>query len=120
MNLKETKQTWIPQAIAIPLLLWALNPGNPYGYYIILRVICCACFAYLATYTYSINKTGWTWVFGVIAFIYNPIIRVHSTRTIWSIVNVATAILAFASIFALAPSTERKERQTNEHNPNCN
>ena len=26
------KKIWIPQATVIPMLLWALNPVNPYGY----------------------------------------------------------------------------------------
>jgi hypothetical protein len=27
----EMKRIWIPQAIAAVMLLWALNPENPYG-----------------------------------------------------------------------------------------
>ena len=30
------KRIWISQAIATVMLLWALNPENPYGYYILL------------------------------------------------------------------------------------
>ena len=38
---------------------------------------------------------------GVTAAIYNPIPRVHAAREIWSIVNLVTTGLAFASIFIL-------------------
>ena len=95
------KKIWIPQVIVIPLLLWALNPMNPYGYYIFLRWICCAVFVYLAIQAWHIEKEGWVWVLGVTAAIYNPIISVHSTREMWSIVNLVTIGLAIASIFVL-------------------
>jgi len=42
------KRIWVPQIIASVLLVWALNPENPYGYYILLRWVCCVAFAYLA------------------------------------------------------------------------
>ena len=95
------KKIWIPQAIIILMLLWALNPLNPYGYYILLRWICCAVFVYLAIQSWKIEKQGWVWILGVTAAIYNPILRIHSTREMWSIVNLVTIGLAVASIFVL-------------------
>jgi hypothetical protein len=35
------------------------------------------------------------------AVIYNPIIRIHLTREIWSAVNIATVAIATLSIFVL-------------------
>ena len=95
------KKIWIPQAIVIPILLWALNPTNPYGYYILLRWICCAAFVYLAIQAQNMEKQGWVWILGVTAAIYNPILRVHSTREMWSLVDLVTIGLALASILAL-------------------
>ena len=97
----ERKKIWIPQAIVIPLLLWALIPANPYGYYIVLRWICCAAFAYLAIQALSLGRDGWVWILGVTAVVYNPIFRIHATREIWSIVNLVTIALAVASVFVL-------------------
>ena len=108
------KRIWIPQAIVIPLLLWALNHDNPYGYYILLRWITCACFAYLAVHALALEKTGWVWTLGVTAVVYNPLLRIHLTREIWSVVNVATIVVAVASIFVLAnPKQEDKEKANN-------
>ena len=95
------KKIWIPQAIIILMLLWALNPLNPYGYYILLRWVCCAVFVYLAIQAWNIKKQGWVWILGVTAAIYNPILRIHSTREMWSVVNLVTIGLAVASIFVL-------------------
>jgi hypothetical protein len=95
------KRIWIPQAIAGVMLLWALNPENPYGYYILLRWVCCAVFTYLALKAHGQGKESWVWVFGVAAAIYNPIIRVHLTRGIWSVLNIAGVIVATLSVFEL-------------------
>lgn len=102
------KTIWIPQAIVIPMLLWALVPVNPYGYYILLRWVCCAAFAYLAFHACGLQRTGWVWVLGVTGAIYNPIFRVHSTRELWSIVNLVTIGLAIASISALKYDDDEK------------
>jgi hypothetical protein len=95
------KRIWIPQAIAGVMLLWALNPQHPYGYYVVLRLVCCAAFAYLALKAHAQGKEGWVWVLGVTAVTYNPIIRIHLTREIWSVVNVATLLIAVSSIFVV-------------------
>jgi len=83
------------------MLIWALYPDNPYGYYILLRWICCGIFAYLAVQAHKEEKENWVWTFGIIAAIYNPIIRIHLTRDFWSIINIATIGIAIASFFAL-------------------
>jgi hypothetical protein len=83
------------------MLLWALNPENPYGYYVLLRWICCGIFAYLAFKGFEQGHQGWVLVLGITAAVYNPIFRVHLTREIWSVVNVAAIGTAVASTFAL-------------------
>ena len=95
------KRIWIPQLVAIVMLLWALNPENPYGYYILLRWVCCGVFAYLALKAYEHEHQGWVWILSITAAVYNPIIRVHLTREIWSVINVITIGIAVASIVTL-------------------
>jgi len=80
----------VAQLVAIAMLAWALVPDNPYGYYILLRFAVCGISAYLAY-----NCIGWGWALIAVAVVYNPIIRVHLNREIWSVVNVVT-IIAFA------------------------
>jgi hypothetical protein len=83
------------------MLLWALNPANPYAYYILLRWVCSAVFAFLALQASVGQQQGWVWLLGVTAAIYNPIIPVHLTREIWTVVNVVSIGIAVASIFAV-------------------
>ena len=103
------KKIWIPQTVATVMLLWALNPHNPYGYYILLRWVCCGVFAYLAFQALEEEKQQWVWVLGITAVIYNPIFRIHLNREIWSIVNVVTIGIAVVSIFTLRIKNNTKD-----------
>ena len=98
---KGTKRIWLPQVVVSVMLLWALYPGNPYGYYTLLRLVCCGIFAYLAVQAVLLNIQGWSWVLGITAVVYNPIIPIHLTRGIWSVVNIVTIGIAVVSIFAI-------------------
>jgi len=103
------KRIWVPQLVAGLMLLWALNPENPYGYYVLLRWVCCGIFAYLAFKGYEQGHQGWVWVLGITAALYNPILRVHLTREIWSVVNVITIGIAVVSIFVLRFKNDKSD-----------
>ena len=92
---------FLPSFICIGMLFWALNPGNPYGYYTVLRVVVCAACVFLAVRTLAKGKIPWVWVLGVAAVIYNPVFHIHFSRGVWSVVNVATIIMF---VLALLPS----------------
>jgi hypothetical protein len=62
----------------------------PYGYYVLLRLLVCGICIYLAVRELEIGRTGWVWILGGCAVLYNPIFRIHLNREIWSIVNVVT------------------------------
>lgn len=72
----------------------ALIPTLPYGYYSVMRWLVCASCAWLALRSHRNGQEEWTWGWGVIAGIYNPIFPVHANREIWSIVNVVTIAVA--------------------------
>jgi len=94
----NNSKSLIPHAVVAALLLWALVPLNPYGYYSVMRWIVCATFIYLAARSYEQQSQTWVWVWGVTAGIYNPIFPVHATREFWSLVNIVTiGVVAFAA-----------------------
>lgn len=101
----EMKRIWIPQAITIIMLIIALNPANPYGYYILLRLVCCSAYVYLTLKSLELEKEGWPWVLGVTAIVYNPIIRIHLTRDIWVIINLISIGISIASIVVMKNRT---------------
>jgi uncharacterized membrane protein YwzB len=92
------------------MLLWALYPGNPYGYYVLLRWVCCAAFAYLALQALSLEKQGWVWVLGITAVVYNPVVRIHLNREIWSVVNVITICIAWSAALVLKTEPDKTQR----------
>ena len=94
-------RVWQPQLVAIILLLWALFPFNPYGYYILLRLVCFGVFAYLAFEAKNRGSDSWTWLLGLLALLYNPFVRVHLSRELWSAVNIGTIIVTAVSVFGL-------------------
>ena len=95
--------------IAVLLLLNALTK-NPYAYYIFMRWFISGIF--LANIYYAImmrNKT-WLFIWVISLIIYNPIISIHLTRGIWSVINLASIVLIVASLFY----QKQYEQSTNE------
>jgi len=89
-NGKVNKRIWLPQAIASGMLLWALYPGNPYGYYTLLHWVCCGTLIYLAYQAINLKRQTWVWILGITALVYNPIFRLHLNRELWSAINIIT------------------------------
>jgi len=89
----------VAKTVSVILLLWALFPGNPYAYYVLLRWISCPALAYLAFCHVKDERIPMAWVFGTAAGLYNPVLPLHLTRTIWSMVNVACIAIIVTSIF---------------------
>jgi hypothetical protein len=83
------------------MLVYAVIEKHPYSYYPLLRWVCCPVFAFSAVSTFQMNRVAWTWTFGVLAGLYNPIFRVHLDRNIWIGVNLFTigAIVIAAVVF---------------------
>ena len=96
----KDKRIWVPQVIVVIGLLGALNP-NPYGYYVLLRLLCSGVFVFLTLRALEDGNERWAWILGITAVIYNPILRVHLTRDIWSVINLLTIGVAIKSIFVL-------------------
>ena len=81
------------------MLVYAVIEKHPYSYYTLLRWVCCPVFAFSAVSAFQINRVGWTWIFGVLAALYNPIFRVHVDRSTWIGVNWFTiGVIAVAAV----------------------
>ena len=97
------------------MLVAALLPW-PYGYYNFLRFCVCGSAAFLAyqQWTHDDAASKWAVVLVGIALLYNPLVPVHLTREIWTVLNFGTAI-AFVGHFRslrvlLGESVERTRR----------
>ena len=101
------KKNFAPQIIVTIFLLIALIPSNPYGYYILMRWVCFIVFGYLTYQSIISKQNNWAWTLGVIAFIYNPILKFHLSRELWSLINVISIIISLVSIKYLNSEKEK-------------
>ena len=83
----------------IVMLVVAMFPIRFYGYYILLKLVVCGGFGYLATTAYSRGvRGGWLWLLGGIAVLYNPIVRLPMEREIWTFADFATIAVLVVSM----------------------
>jgi hypothetical protein len=100
--MKDRRHLWIAHLVPGIMLVFAFDATNPYGYYILLRFVCCAAFVLLAVdYLKSDCHPAWIWSFGFVALLYNPILKIPLDRESWEIANVCTLGLLGGSMLRL-------------------
>ena len=75
---------------ALLLLCLALLP---YGFYQLVRFVMMVAFAVMAYVYYEEKKTEWAVVFGALALLFQPLLKISLGRTMWNIVDVVVAVL---------------------------
>lgn len=91
-NADIPKWVWLAPAIALAIAVLPL----PYGYYMGLRWFVTGTAIFLAWKEYELNQNtanSYTWIFGAIALLYNPIFPVHLFKLLWVILNIGTAAI---------------------------
>lgn len=73
-------------------LLVCLAP-MPYGYYILVRIVAAILFVIFAGQYYAAKKEELAITFGILAFLFQPLIKISLGREIWNMVDVVIAIL---------------------------
>lgn len=90
------------------LLLLAIPTFWPYNYYIFLRS---AIFSSSILVAYRLYKSGLineTFIFVVVAFLFNPIASVYLNKQTWVYIDFISAILFFAMAYYVKKITELK------------
>lgn len=87
----------ILKIIAIVMLFWTLA-DNPYGYYQILRWVVFGTAGYSAYLAYENKQAPWTWIFGIITILFNPIAPIYLDRGTWSVIDIVVAVILLVSI----------------------
>jgi len=94
----KTAATVLPTC-AIALLLLATFGQFPYGFYTLLRIVVCAAGAYLTLQTYETRSTSVRpWIMGAIALLFNPVVPIYLTRSIWWPIDFIVAIIFGISV----------------------
>lgn len=84
----------------VGMLCLALLP-LPYGYYMLLRLVACVGFAWVAFSHFRSGAMGWATATGVLALLYNPLLPVYLTRELWILINIGSAAAMVGAIVAL-------------------
>lgn len=82
--------------LAIALLL-CLTP-MPYGYYVLIRYGSAIVFGIMAYQYYLEKKENLALIWGALAVLFQPLIKIPLGRTMWNIVDIIVAIALFLII----------------------
>lgn len=79
------------------MLLAAIPPMWPYAYYQLMRIVVCIAAALAAYHAYKTSRTGWVWVLGATAILFNPIAPIHLDKESWVVPDLIGAIVMFVA-----------------------
>ncbi len=83
---------WIAPIVVMTIGIFPL----PYGYFTLLRLVVCGCALFYTLNFFQQKNIIFLWIFGFIAFLYNPIFPIYLyEKAIWIVVNFITAIIFF-------------------------
>lgn len=77
--------------LAIALLLCLAS--MPYGYYMLVRFFATVMFGLIAYQYYQEKKENLMITFGVLAVLFQPLIKIPLGRTVWNVVDVVIAVV---------------------------
>ena len=92
---------------SIIFLLLAVIGEWPYGFYTLLRFLVCGSAAYLAFQAHARAMTPWVWTMGITAVLFNPIIPIYLTRSIWRPIDFLAAVLFGVSVIVFRRRVRR-------------
>ncbi|RXZ44258.1 DUF6804 family protein [Crenobacter cavernae] len=73
----------------------------PYGYYMLLRLVVCGVFAFAAFVAFDRKSKVLPWVYGFMALVFNPFVKIHFPKEMWAVVDVAAGVLLVATAKAV-------------------
>lgn len=82
--------------IAVVMLFVGAAP-LPYGYYMLLRLVATGVLMWAAFVAYERKFEVVPWVYGVLAILFNPIVKIHLPKELWAAIDVGTGIFILAT-----------------------
>ena|SRR3990167_10824517 len=87
--------------IAAVLLILAIPSGWPYGYYQLLRLLVFGIAIIVAWGFYNSKLIPWAWIFGSVAFLFNPLVPIHLSKSSWVPIDFISAALFFLAAYSV-------------------
>lgn len=84
--------------VALSVLLLICLFDMPYGYYQLIRFGAFVVFAYLAYGAIKCKKEEIALLYGAMAILFQPFIKIALGRTVWNVVDIAVAVLLIVSV----------------------
>jgi hypothetical protein len=81
-------------------------------FYTLLRWVCCAAFAYSAFTAFQMKQVAWTWVFAILAVLFNPVAPFYLQRTTWQMIDwgaIGVIVVAAVVFWQDKGTAKRKE-----------
>lgn len=94
MNLKYNDRLFAMKYIytVLSILLLLCLAPMPYGYYMLVRFVAMTVFAVSAYHYYDKGQHTFSIVFGALALLFQPFIKIALGRFMWNIVDVLVAL----------------------------
>lgn len=83
------------------MLLLAIPTGMPYDYYIVLRWVIFLSSIFVAYVFYKSHLLAWTFIFGGIAFLFNPIAPIYLSKESWVPIDLIASVLFFVAAYSV-------------------
>lgn len=81
------------------IALFIAMANLPYGYYQLLRFFICGVSFYACILNYKVKNKVWLWIFGTIALLFNPFVKIHFDKEIWQIVDLSIGLIFWIYFF---------------------
>ena len=101
---------YVPGLICVFFLVIAASSSWPYFFYTLLRILVALSSVFLSYKSHIEKRVTWTWVFGGIALLFNPLIPMRMARSDWEIVNLIAAAIFFCHIVSSFIGTYRAHK----------
>ncbi len=98
---------FVPSIIAIIFLLGAMLP-LPVGYYTLLRFVVCGVAVYIAYLAYEYRQMWAMWTFGLMAVVFNPIIKIYLGREVWLAMDLLALVLFVVALIKVKKQRSEK------------
>jgi hypothetical protein len=95
-------------ALIVAIMLVVARAPLAYGYYQLLRWVTCGVAVFIAVMAYRWGKVWATWLFGLVAVLFNPLWPIHLTKEIWTPIDLACAVLFITNVFVLREPTKTR------------
>lgn len=69
----------------------------PYGYYTLLRMVVFGVFSFAAFVSFDRKNKTLPWVYGLLALVFNPIIKIHLPKEFWIFIDIGAGALLLIS-----------------------